>query len=341
MTKGIILSKEIIVNDNILIITIKSEKVIYTENSYETLYFLDLNLNNCCYNDYYLKIKDIEMLFEEEVLLNIINNLYSITFDHNKYIGEINNKELIYDAYIEEQFKVKDPIIKIYKEYKKTNNKLKYEAFFEVYFSTHIVSLEIIKYYIDKNSNIFDVLKVEEEIKDIFKGKAHELRVKLNKLEKQYEKLNLNDNNDKLENRIKICNCFLNKINQINKKNKAYNDILKQLEDLKKSKENIIIKLKKIKQLNNKIKYINSRFNYNDEVKKIKINIKEKTKKDIIKNYNVNINNIEEELKKYIGLLKKKISNSKRKNSNKNKIRKQIEDMCFDDLYCRIEQEVK
>lgn len=341
MIKSNILNKELIVNDYSLIVNIKSEHTIYTENFYESLYLLDIQINDCLYKNYYLKINDIDMLFDDETLLNIINNLYIITFNHNKYIGEVNDKKLIYDKYIEEQLNKINPINCIYKEYKKSNNKLKYEAFFEIYFSTHLIPLEIIKDYIKKDNNIFDITKVEKEIKKNFVGKTQELRLKINKLERQYEKLNTNNSDTNIENRIKICNCFLSKIEQINKKDKAYKSILKQLDDTKKSKDNILVKIKKTKELNNKIKYIESRFNYDDEVNKLKLNVKEKTKKDIINNYKVSLNVIEEKINNYIRILKKDISNNKRRNSSKNNIIKEIDSYCFDDLYLKIEQEVK
>lgn len=338
MKKDEIIFKELAVDNYNVIIKVKGEQTIYTEKFYETLYILDMKIDDCFYENYYFKIANIDMLFDIDILQNIINNLYSITFKHNKYIGEIINNELVYDKYIEEQLKKKEPIVKVYKEYIKSDNKLKYEAFFEVYFSTHSVPLEIMKDYV--SCNVFDILQVEQKIKNMFKGKIHKFQLEIDKLERKINNVSIEIDISKLENRIKICKYFLDEIEKVNKKNRAYNELKKELKKIKKTKDNIFQKVKNINKLNKKIKYVESKFNYEREIEKIKLKIKQKTKKDIIKDYDVNTNVIKEKIEEYIDLLKKEISKNKAKIRNIEKAKKELNNMSFDDIYSKIEQEV-
>lgn len=338
------------VDDYTVVFNINGEETIYTEKCYENLYKLDIIISNNNekyeYNNYYIKI-DHEILLSIDIVKEIISNLYQITFFNHRFIGEVineRNKTIITsNRFVEEQLNKKNAISDIYSKYLEYNKdddyKLKYEAFFEVYFSTHSIPDSIRKEYVKDSSNLFDISSIDLEIKKGFKGKAQQFAFRTEELEKEYEQLKSKvEDNTNIDNRIKICKHILDKINEIEKKNNAYNKIIEERNNISKDKAlTIILKLNKKNALNKKIKFIESRFNYNKEIDKLKTYIKEKTKDDLISDYDISIDDIRKEIKKCVKKLNLKLSKINKHNEEEMNLKKHIDLMFFDDIYFEME----
>ncbi len=346
-----IFESEYKIDNHKIIFNIKSEETIYTEKCYENLLIIDILISSESgkyeYNNYYAKIDNIEQLITCNIVKKIYDDLYNITFFHNRFIGEITKEKgkiiIKNNSYIEEQLKKLNSITNIYNKYieytKDDDFKLKYEAFFEVYFSTHSIPDSIRKEYVKKKSKLFNVLDIDVEIKKKFKGKAQAFAFRMEELENDYKlcKETVIDNSN-FENRIKICKYIQDRINNIEKKQMAYNKIKEEKEAIAREKSlNIISKLKKRTILNKKIIYIESRYSYETELENLKLTIKEKTKDDIINDYNMSLDKIKILVNKYI---KKLNSTSLKIRKNKQKeqdLKKHIDLMYFDDIYFEME----
>ena len=109
---------------------INSQETRHTEKGYENLYKLDINIttedSEYIYNDYYIIVDDIKTKVPTAIIKEIFKNIYDITFNKAKFIGEVKKENdkiiLAENKYIVDELKNTDSIMSIYEEYKTIKN---------------------------------------------------------------------------------------------------------------------------------------------------------------------------------------------------------------------------
>ena len=263
-----------------MVIEKTKEKLIYTEKGYETLNIINIRINDIEYKDYYIKG---ELTDNNEKY--IIDNLAYITFIKNKFIGEIRNKKIEENKYIEEQLFEKQEKDKRVLEIYKNSKSLRAQAFLEVYFSTNYVPNTVKYAYVVKN-DLKDYDNLDIKIKKEFQGKVMEFNKKIKEVEEKrhqiylnLEEMRNNSNEDLVQILIKIENYLLNLKNQNGLKEK-----LKKINLFQKRKENILKKstdFDKEKSQQELEQHLNSEINYKS-LKELQL----KLEKKVIENQN-------------------------------------------------------
>lgn len=300
-----IFDKNLKYNDYSIQFKLKGDKTIFTNKGYENVYIVDINIKNNGKNndfyDYYIKIGTNE-INDELLAKRVIQKLHNITFDNNKFIGEIrknsisNNKLISSNLITEEQQKIESNIYNIYKEYLNLKNSddkntyLKYVTFLEVYFSTHVIPNVIKKEYIKHvKEKIFDYNILEDIIINEFSGNTHLFNIRTQEIKDNLKKLNnLNKQLLSLQIRTKACREVISKINDYIIRKEESEKKIEEIKQLKSYKKNIsIFKIAQRNKIKLNIKEITQSYNFDleKELKDIKIFIRQKTAAHIIESF--------------------------------------------------------
>lgn len=360
-------------------LVVNENKIIFTDKDYESLYKVDIVITKdekeYLFKDYYIKLyTDVRKISNDIIAEFLVENMHSITFDNSKFIGEIkkingeatitNNSEisllLMHAQYNKNDIKINN----IYLEYLKAKEEsdknliLKYESFFEIYFSTHRIPDLIKKYFLEKKNmpdKIIDYSVTDELIKKELEGKTCEFHFIISEILKDelliHTLCKLKDNMDVCERIFDKIEIFLNSKVKSDTINNSIDKLMAEYDSL-----SFFEKLKKKSQMKKTIlKAGSNKFDEENEANSIKLFVQQliRIEDNILQSFdNLTINEIKEKITTYYKKtsheyqeLSKKYNNISIINkdyspqANSTMLKDYIESLSFDDLYDYLEDE--